>query len=211
MTVLTRRAFAALAIFAALYAGIGSARADQPADGAEAQNFIHTLASNALVLVNDKSLSDRDRADRFRTLFVAAFDLPEIGKFVLGRHWKTATADQQKAFVKAFEDYTVLTWSTRFKDYSGVSFTVDGASPQDDGFWQVDLRILRSQGEPLPLSWRIHKVDGAWRITDILVEGVSMALTQRQDFASAMQASGGSLDALLDAMDKKVAELQGDK
>lgn len=211
MTGLTRRAFAAFTICAALFAASSGARADQAADAADAQKFINTLANSALVLVNDKSMSDKDRADRFRTLFVATFDLPEIGKFVLGRHWKTATAEQQRAFVKAFEDYTVLTWSTRFKDYSGVSFAIDGASPADDGFWQVDLRIIRSQGDPLPLGWRVHKVDGGWRITDIMVEGVSMALTQRQDFASALQSSGGSLDSLLDAMRKKVVELQAGK
>lgn len=211
MTGLTRRAFAAFALCAALLAGTGVVRADQAADAADAQKFINAMANSALVLVNDKAMSDKERADKFRTLFVATFDLPEIGKFVLGRHWKTATPDQQKAFVKAFEDYTVLTWSTRFKDYSGVSFAVDGASPTDDGYWQVDLRIIRAQGEPLPLGWRVHKVDGAWRITDILVEGVSMALTQRQDFASAMQSSGGSLDALLDAMHKKIGELEAGK
>lgn len=205
MTVLTRRSLAALAICALLFAGIGSARAD---DHADAQAFIQTLANNALVLVNDKSLSDKERVDRFRTLFVASFDLPEIGKFVLGRHWKTATPEQQQSFVKAFQEFTVLTWATRFKDYSGVSFQVDGANPADEGYWLVDLRILRNQGDPLPLGWRVHKTADGWRITDILVEGVSMALTQRQDFASAMQSSGGSIDALLDAMNKKIVELQ---
>lgn len=211
MTGLTRRAFAAFTICAALLAGTAGARADQAADAADAQKFINGLASNALILVNDKAMSDKDRAEKFRTLFVATFDLPEIGKFVLGRHWKNATPAQQKDFIEFFEDFTVLTWSTRFKDYSGVSFAIDGAAPADDGYWQVDLRIIRNQGDPLPLGWRIHKVDGNWRITDILVEGVSMALTQRQDFASAMQSSGGSLDALLDAMHKKTDELKAGK
>ena len=211
MTGLTRRAFAAFTICAALLAGTAGARADQAADAADAQKFINGLASNALILVNDKAMSDKDRAEKFRTLFVATFDLPEIGKFVPGRHWKNATPAQQKDFIESFEDFTVLTWSTRFKDYSGVSSAIDGAAPADDGYWQVDLRIIRNQGDPLPLGWRIHKVDGNWRITDILVEGVSMALTQRQDFASAMQSSGGSLDALLDAMHKKTDELKAGK
>jgi len=210
MTRLVRRAFAAFAILASLAAGplAGAAGADQGLDGTEAQKFIRTLADQALVLVNDKKISDSDRAERFRGLFVVGFDIPEIGKFVLGRHWKSASVEQQQDFLKSFEDFTVLTWSTRFKDYSGVSFDVQGAAPADDGYWQVDSTIHRTTGDPLPLGWRVHRVDSNWRITDILVEGVSMALTQRQDFASAMQANGGKIEDLLAAMHKKIVELR---
>jgi len=212
MTVLPRRAFAALAILAVLLAvPLAGARADQTVDGADSMKFIRTLADQALVLVNDKKISDADRAEHFRGLFVVSFDIPEIGKFVLGRHWKSATPAQQQDFLKSFEDFTVLTWSTRFKDYSGVSFDVLGSAPADDGYWTVDSRIHRTAGDPLPLGWRVHEVDGKWRITDILVEGVSMALTQRQDFASAMQANGGKIEDLLDAMHKKIGELRSGK
>jgi len=211
MTVLLRRAFAALAIFSVLLLGAAAARADQGADADDGMKFLRGLADQALALVNAKDIGDADRAEKFRGLFVASFDIPEIGRFVLGRHWKSASATQQRDFLKAFEDFTVLTWSTRFKDYSGVSFEVDGAAPADDGYWLVDSRILRKAGDPLPLGWRIHRVDGHWRITDILIEGVSMALTQRQDFASAMQANGGKIDDLLSAMHKKIDELRAGK
>ena len=211
MTLLLRRGFAAFLLGIVLVAGIGvgAARADDAADAADAQNFIRAMADKALVLVNDKTISDKERVERFRTLFIASFDIPEIGKFVLGRHWKTATPEQQQDFIKSFEDFTVLTWSTRFKDYSGVSFDLEGASPAGDGYYIVDLQIKRSQGEPLPLGWRVHKVDGTWKVTDILVEGVSMALTQRQDFAAAMQSSGGKIEDLLAAMHKKIDQLKG--
>jgi phospholipid transport system substrate-binding protein len=211
-----RRAFAAVAIVATLSLGAAgaallsapSARADQAADDASAQSFIGTLADKALVLVNSKTVSDADRTSGFRTLFVASFDIPDIGRFVLGRHWKTATPDQQKDFLNSFEEYTVLTWSTRFKDYTGVRFEVQGASPADDGFVIVQSRILRSQGDPLEIGWRVHRVDGGWRITDILIENVSMALTQRQDFAASIQSSGGSVESLLVTMHKKIEELR---
>ena len=209
-----RRAFAAVAIAATMFmaasaatlvSGATNARADESAD---ARAFIQTLADKALVLVNSKTISDTDRTQGFKTLFVASFDIPDIGRFVLGRHWKTATAQQQAEFLKSFEDYTVLTWSTRFKDYSGVQFQIEGASPVEDGFVLVDSKILRSQGDPLEVGWRAHKVDGAWRITDILIENVSMALTQRQDFAASIQSSGGTVESLLDTMHKKIDELR---
>jgi phospholipid transport system substrate-binding protein len=213
-----RRAFAAIAILATvsllgaapatILLGATNARADQAADAAASQIFIHTLADKALVLVNAKDMKDSDRASGFKTLFVEAFDIPDIGRFVLGRHWKSATPEQQKDFLGAFEDYTVLTWSTRFKDYTGVSFVVEGATPADDGFMIVESRIVRSQGDPLQVGWRVHQVAGAWRITDILIENVSMALTQRQDFAASIQSSGGSVESLLATMHKKIDELR---
>ncbi len=210
MTMLSRRAFAAFAFCTALVMSAG-VRADTAADANSAQSAIRALADKALVLVNDKAMSDKDRADKFRVLFQDSFDIPEVGKFVLGRHWKNATPDQQKEFLTDFTDFTVLTWSTRFKDYSGVSFELVGASAADDGFIIVDSLVKRSQGDPLHLGWRVHKVDGQWRITDILVEGVSMALTQRQDFAGAMQSSGGKLENLLATMRKKNDELRAGK
>ncbi len=208
MTEPLRRAFAAVAIFAALLLGPVGARADQAADAADSQRFIQALADKALVLVNSTTLKDSERAEEFRTLFVAAFDIPDIGRFVLGRHWKAATPAQQQDFLKSFEDFTVLTWSTRFKDYTGVRFQVEGATPADDGFMIVDSKIFRKDGDPLQVGWRMHQVGGGWRITDILIENVSMALTQRQDFASSIQSSGGSVELLLKTMHAKIEELR---
>jgi len=203
-----RRALLAFILVAAASMAAPVARADEAADAASAQIFIRTLADKALVLVNATDIKDSVRADGFKTLFVDSFDIPDIGRFVLGRHWKGASPDQQKQFIQAFEDYTVLTWSTRFKDYSGVSLVVEGASPAEEGFIIVGSRIVRKQGDPLEVGWRVHQVDGRWRITDILIENVSMALTQRNDFAAAIQSSGGTVEGLLDTMHKKIEELR---
>ena len=206
-----RRVFAAIAVLATLFLAFGARAdeaADEAADAADAQTFIRTLADRALVLVNARDMKDAARAEGFRTLFVEAFDIPDIGRFVLGRHWKGATPEQQQDFLKSFEDYTVLTWSTRFKDYSGVSLDVLGASPADGGYLIVQSRIVRAQGDPLGVGWRVHKVDDKWKITDILIENVSMALTQRQDFSAVVQSSGGTVDGLLVTMHKKIEELR---
>jgi phospholipid transport system substrate-binding protein len=203
-----RRALAAFAIVAVFLVAAPPSHADEAADAASSQAFIRDLAQRALVIVNSKTMKDAERADGFRALFVVAFDIPDIGRFVLGRHWRTASADQQQQFLAAFEDFTVLTWSTRFKDYSGVSLEVEGASPAEEGYLIVDSRIVRKQGDPLPVGWRVHKVDGKWKITDILIENVSMALTQRQDFSAVVQSSGGTVDGLLATMHKKIDELR---
>ncbi len=175
----------------------------------DAQTFIQRLAHEAITTVADSQLSDAERDDHFRRLFVSSFDIPEIGRFVLSRYWRTATPDQQQNFLKLFEDINVLTWAQRFKDYHGETLETLGATKDGDRGWIVDSRITRKQGPPIPVQWRIRQSDdGSFRVVDIIVEGVSMAITYRSDYAAAMQSSGGRVDSLLAAMRKKIDQLK---
>jgi phospholipid transport system substrate-binding protein len=200
------RAALVLVVCAVACWGSGSAAAAEPA-GPEA--FVQNLARTAITTVADRNISEAERADRFRELFLASFDLPGIGHFVLGRHWRAATEQQRNEFQQLFADFTVLTWARRFKDYHGETLEVRGALPDNDGGWLVDSRINRDQAQPLTVQWRVHPVAGSgWRITDIVVENASMAVTLRADFAGAMQENGGHMDALLASMRDKNAQLR---
>lgn len=175
----------------------------------DAGTFIQKLADTAIATVTDKQLAEEERDNRFRQLFVTNFDLPAIGKFVLARYWRTATPDQQQEFLKLFEDQVVLTWARRFKDYSGEKLSIAGTSKEDEHTWLVDSQILREKGPPVPVQWRVHDApDGTFRVTDIIVEGVSMAITQRQDYSSTMQSIGGKIDVLLSSMRTKIDQLK---
>lgn len=199
------RALTAL-LLAIFLCGAGAAA---PAVGAseDPQKFIQGLAQKAITTVAAQNVSDGERSQRFRHLFVSAFDIPEIGKFVLGRHWRAASPAQQSQFLKEFEDMQVFTWSRRFKDYHGEHLQTLGARKENEG-WLVDSQIVRPQGSPIPVQWRVRQEsDGALRIVDIVPEGVSMALTQRQDFAGALQSNGGNVDALLASMRAKNQQL----
>jgi phospholipid transport system substrate-binding protein len=185
---------------------IGPVRAD---DGDGARKFIQDLAQTAIATVANKQLSDQQRRDRFRQLFVSTFDLPEISRFVLSRYWRTATPEQQQQFVKLFEETMVLIWSQRFKDYSGESLAIQGAGPDRENGWQVDSQVIRPQGPPVPVQWRVKQLpNGGYRIVDIVAEGTSMALTYRQDYAGAMQQNGRQMDALLNSMRGKIEQLK---
>lgn len=206
MTILRRtliKAAFALGLVASLLPTAADAETPDPSA------FIQKLADTAISTVADKQLAETERDERFRKLFVSSFDLPSIGKFVLARYWKTATPEQQTEFLKLFEDQVVLTWAKRFKDYSGEKLQIAGSSKEDDHSWLVDSQILRAKGPGIPVQWRLHDMpDGSLRITDIIVEGVSMAITQRQDFSSTLQGIGGKIDSLLSAMRTKVDQLK---
>lgn len=196
--------FAAVAGLAALG---GPARADNNAD---ARAFIQTLADNAMNTVAVKGLNDEERAKRFRTLFVDTFDLPEIGKLVLARHWKAATPEQQQEFLILFEDVQVYTWTRRFKDYSGETLEILGVQTEGETDLQVESRMLREKLEPIAVGWRVRKSGATFKVLDIKVEGASMALTHRSEYSSVIQANGGQVAGLIAALRKKVAQLQAE-
>ena len=157
-----------------------------------------------------KGLSDDERARRFRTLFVDTFDLPEIGKLVLGRYWRVATPEQQQEFLRLFEDVQVYTWTRRFKEYSGETLDVLSVSPEGETDFVVESRIKREKLEPISVSWRVRKAGESFHVLDIKVEGASMAFTHRSEYSSVIQSGGGQVEALLAALRKKVAQLQAE-
>ena len=184
------------------------ARADQTPDQAKA--FIENLAQQAISTVAGAQLSDAERNERFRRLFVSSFDLPDISRFVLARYWRSATPDQQQSFLKLFEDMQVLNWAQRFKDYKGenLQVTASAADPNQGGF-VVDSLLNRPSGSPMVVQWRVHQgPDGHLQVTDIVVEGVSMSITQRSEYNSMLQGNGGKIDVLLAALSSKVEQLQ---
>lgn len=191
---------------------IGPAMVPVAAAETDPKVFVMQLADKAMETMTAKGISDAERNQRFRTLFTSEVDVPEIGRFVLGRHWRAATPEQQRAFLKSFEDIVVLTWATRFKDYAGdLRHVVTSVVPEGERGVLVESRVESNRHQPINLQWRLKKGDSDLRVTDLVVEGASMAITYRNEYSAVIQAKGGNIDGLLSALNTKVAELQGAK
>ena len=130
------------------------------------------------------------REARFRTLLRDGFDLPFIARFTLGKTWRRATPNQQSEFVEAFCAYVLRTYSMRFGGYAGETMTIVSERAAGDQDVVVRTRIDRPSGAPVDARWRVRTTGGRLRIIDVMVEGISMAVTQRDEFASAIQDRG---------------------
>ncbi|HET8727811.1 MAG TPA: ABC transporter substrate-binding protein, partial [Alphaproteobacteria bacterium] len=86
------------------------------------------------------------------------------------------------------------------------TFQVSDTRPQGERDVLVDSRILRPNGPSVGVAWRVRDRDGRFQIIDVSIEGVSMAVTQRNEFASVIQRNGGSVDALLAALRSRISE-----
>src|SRR5262249_32280675 len=137
--------------------------------------------------------------------FHSDFDCAGIARFVLGRYWRSASEEEQQEFVKLFEDYVVFVYATRLSNFGGETMKVRGSRSDGDGV--VGSAEVASPGAPaaLKIDWRLVTENGAYKINDVIVEGVSMAVTQRSEFASVVQRNGGQLRGLIAMMREKTA------
>ena len=189
----------ALVLFAA------PAKAAAPSDAA---GFISDLINTALKTLDNKQLSADDRAKTFRELLDRDFDMPRISRFVLGPYWREASDQEKQQFQKLFEDYVVRSYSKSFSEYSGEQMKVTGSRPESETSTLVQSQVIRQNGPPAKVDWRVRKDNNAFKIVDVDVEGVSMVLTQREEFSSVIQRSGGTVAGLNKELQQKLA--QGD-
>ena len=202
---LWRRAMLILATVAALLAVPGLSLATT-GDGADA--FVKLLGNDAIQMLKNKDLTQPQREAEFRRLFVKGFDVNVISRFALGRFWREATEAQRSEYQKLFEDFIVKSYAARLGQYSGETFSVKDAKAVDANDNLVESVIERPNGPPVRVDWRVRRSDGDFKIVDVIVEGVSMVVTQRQEFGSVIQNNGGKIDSLLDRLRQKNAEIK---
>ena len=195
---MTRRWFAFFALL--LTAGTLAAPPRATAQ-TDAVAFINQLGVQAIQVLGP-SVSPPARLQRFRELFSADFDLPEIARFVLGRYWRVATPEQQQQFQGLLQEYLAQAYAGRLAEYAGEKFQALNAQPQGDET-VVFSEITRNDGGKIRVEWHVVN-QGGWKITDAYVAGVSMAVTERDEFASVIQQGGGQVQYLIDRLRQKV-------
>tara|TARA_B100001123_G_C15284954_1_gene1015294 strand:- start:1179 stop:1751 length:573 start_codon:yes stop_codon:yes gene_type:complete len=179
-------------------------------DGKRAENFIELLSSEVLELTQNRSLTTEHRRQKFGNLVEKSFDLPLIARFVLGRPWNSATLAQRKEYLELFMEIVELTYSKRFMEYSGQTIMVTGHALGKRKFILVNSQLSNPTKETanLKVVWRLIPRKNSFKIIDVAIEGISMAITKRNEYSSVIQRSGGQLSALLDAMRKQIAKLK---
>lgn len=184
-------------------AGLAAAAAPPAFAADDAAGFIAQAADAVLNLARDKSLSDAQLKQKIHTIADRDFDAPTIARFVLGRYWRTASDADRQQFVQAFEDYMVQVYASRFRQYGGASFKVVGER-QDGGTTMVTSEISqRASEQPARVIWQVAKTPQGYKITDVSIEGISQAVTYRQEFSSVIEQHDGQVSALTEELRHK--------
>lgn len=163
-----------------------------------ARHFVDSMGARAISFLSDPALGQEQRKTRFRTLLRDSYDMDTISRFALGRYWRLASAAQRREYRKLFEDMVVNVYARRFSEYKGQKFLVRSQRAEGANDTIVTSAILPTQGPEVRVDWRVRFKNGQYRIVDVIVEGVSMAMTQRSDFSSVIQKGGGDVQVLID-------------
>ncbi|HMG50473.1 MAG TPA: ABC transporter substrate-binding protein [Inquilinus sp.] len=163
--------------------------------------FIDDMAKRAIGILQGGGAGTAQGQAEFTRILNQGFDLPTIGRFVLGRYWNSATAQQQQDYMQLFERMIIETYSRRFQNYQGETLVVKGTRPVgSSGDTLVGTEIRQKDGPPIQVDWRVRQAGGSYKVVDVIVARVSMSVTQRDEFASVIAQNGGSIDGLLQAM-----------
>ncbi|BBK44214.1 toluene tolerance protein [Allostella vacuolata] len=169
----------------------------QPATAQTPKALVETLGDKAIRQLTG-NVARPEREARFRSLLNDGFDVHAIGRFTLGRYWHQANPTQQAEYLKLFEKFIVQAYAARFAEYSGEQFRVVGERA-DGNVVVVQSEVFKPGNPPAKVDWRVQ----GHKIVDVIVEGISMAITQRSEFAAVIQRGGGNIDALLTALRQK--------
>ncbi len=174
------------------------------ADRHPATLLMETLAAEVIAGLSDETLPADRREDLFRGLLARDLDIPMIGKFVLGRHWRSATEDQRQAYLEAFTKFIVVTYAKRLGGIHMDTFEVIGAKSLGSSDILVRSRVANGGKKPIRADWRVRERESTFRILDLSVEGISMALTLRQEFQSFLRRKEG-LEGLISLLKERSA------
>jgi len=171
---------------------------------ADPSAFVQEVSNKAITdLAVSSGASDKDRAVKLKPILEQYFDMPGIAKYMLGSYWRKATPEEQSAFTAALTDFLALSYGKRFASYTGHEMAIGRVRDEGDGLATVFSVVKLASGEEARVDWVILSQAATYKISDVKVEGLSLADTHRQEFASVISNNGGSVTALINVLKKK--------
>mgnify|MGYP001493912844 FL=1 len=167
-------------------------------------SYVISTTEKAIKTLTDESIDPQEKEARFGKLFDENFDIPSISRFVLGKYWKSATTTQKKEFIVTFRNYIVKTYSSRFSEYTGEKLTlINSENESNPKLFIVHTALNREDAPPIKVDWRVGLKKDRYVILDIIIEGISLAITQRSEFVSVIDQNDGNVDNLIKLLKEK--------
>jgi len=150
-----------------------------------AENFILKTTQDAKKIILDKTIGNKDKRKQLEELSLNAVDVAGLAKYTLGQERKNLSDKQISEFVSIFKVFFSKNLSNKLKDYSDQEVKITGSKKISDNYVLVNSKIVSLKDkQEIAVDWRVFLVDGNLIIRDLVVEGLSLARTQREEFAS---------------------------
>lgn len=207
---LDRRGFLIAAALLAIAGGIPASYAAAQGTGdpkAIVQSLYDTLEDT---MKQGDQLGFEGRYKKLEPVIHQTFDVPVMAKIAVGAEWTNLSADERSRLLDAFDRYLITTYAARFKTYKGQRFEVGEVKTPAENRTLVETKLYKSNGDPVALNYLFRPdTNGTWKIIDIYLSGaISEMARMRSDFSATV--TGGGADALIAALDKKIADIKNE-
>ena len=192
------RKFIILLIFTSLYF-----QTHLKAYSSDPKNFVLELVTEAITTLSDKNLSKDDKTNFVEKIALENVDINALSLYTLGELRKTADKDSLTKYQKTFEKYFLKSLTSRLTDYSSSKFEIISADKKSVNYTIISSKIISESGPDIKIDWRIYtKNPDKPLIRDLIVEGLSLARTQKEEFNSVIQNNDGDLNALFKILEE---------
>ena len=163
------------------------------------KNFVSELVTEAIEKLSDKSISIEEKSKFIEELAQNTVDIKALGMYTLGELRKSANENDLKNYQLAFEKYFLKSLTSRLTDYSSSKFEVIEAEQKSSNYTIIKSKIIPSNGDPeIKIDWRIYTKNPEMPlIRDLIVEGLSLARTQKEEFASILNSNNNDIRILI--------------
>ena len=161
--------------------------------------FIDELVGESISKLSDKSLSDEEKAKFIEDVAINNVDIKALSLYTLGELRKSAEKNDIKKYQNAFEKYFLKSLTSRLSDYSSSKFEIIEAEQKSSNYTIVKSKIIPEDGKPeIKIDWRIYtKNKEKPLIRDLIVEGLSLARTQKEEFSSILSSNNNDINILI--------------
>jgi phospholipid transport system substrate-binding protein len=168
------------------------------------QIFVKELVNDAINKLSDKNLNEEEKANFIENLAIENVDINALGLYTLGELRKSADKSNLDKYQKVFEKYFLKSLTSRLTDYSSNRFEVISAEKKSSNYTIVKSKIAQSENQPeIKIDWRIYtKNPEKPLIRDLIVEGLSLARTQKEEFASILNSNNNDINILISKLEE---------
>ena len=176
-----------------LFQGILFAYSTNPRD------FVNELVNDAITKLADKNLNKEQKSQFIKNIALENVDINALGLYTLGELRKSSNEIDISNYQKTFEKYFLKSLTSRLSDYSTSKFEILGDDKKSANYTIVNSKIIPNNGEPeIKIDWRIYtKNPEKPLIRDLIVEGLSLARTQKEEFASILNSNNNDINILI--------------
>tara|TARA_B100001057_G_C22501467_1_gene814208 strand:+ start:152 stop:748 length:597 start_codon:yes stop_codon:yes gene_type:complete len=169
-------------------------------------NFVSELVNDAITKLADKNLNKDQKAVFIQEVALENIDINALGLYTLGELRKSSTKDDIFNYQKAFEKYFLKSLTSRLSDYSSSKFEILGEDKKSSNYTIISSKISPADGGPeIKIDWRIYtKNPEKPLIRDLIVEGLSLARTQKEEFSSILSSNNNDIKILINKLEEFV-------